>query len=190
MEKERKPAGQTSTGVHGKDNKSGLGLGCFIEFCHNEAKAKATFGVSVAALDGVALTGVPVHLPLEPSIGFGGLSAAQGEPREADSQPAAIELVGASLIDFVGEDRSRIAAKFAQIVLHGGLQIAAFIEIAPACLLQISITIHHRKVQFLPELGGIRALSTLDRPNMRLLQTDDTVLQTWVLLSNISFCWA
>ncbi len=77
--KERKPASQAATGIHGKYDKCGLGFGGFVQLGHNEIKAEAAFGDSVAALNRVALAGILVHLALELRVRFFGTSAAQRE---------------------------------------------------------------------------------------------------------------
>jgi len=41
------------TGIHGKYDKKSLGFGGFIQLGHNQIKAEAAFGVSVAAFNGV-----------------------------------------------------------------------------------------------------------------------------------------
>ena len=59
------------------------------------------------------------------------------------------EFVPTGLIDFVRQHRAGIAAEFAVVILHGGFEVAALIEVAPAGLLQKGVAIHHGKVQFL-----------------------------------------
>ena len=88
----------------------------------------------------------------------------------------AVGPVGSGLVDFIRQHSGGIAAKFAPVILHSGLQITAFVEILPAGLLQINVAIHHGKVQFLPKFRRVGTLAPLDRPDMGLLQTDDPIL--------------
>ena len=79
-----KPARQSETGVHGREDEGSLGLSSFIQLGKYAVKAKAAFGVSVTALDGISFTGIFVHLPLDFGVSFRGLSAAQGWAGQAD----------------------------------------------------------------------------------------------------------
>ena len=81
----RKPAHQSKTGVHGQEDEGRFGLSGFIQLGKNAVKSKTTFGISVAALDGISFTGILIHLPLDFGVGFRGLSAAQGWAGQADA---------------------------------------------------------------------------------------------------------
>ena len=59
-----KPTHQPKAGVHGQKNESGFGLSSLIQFGKNTVKAKAAFGVFVAALNGISFTGVCVYLAI------------------------------------------------------------------------------------------------------------------------------
>jgi len=63
-------------GIHGKDYKHGLSLGSFIQLSQNQVKAKAAFSGAIAALNGVALEGILVHLALKLNVRFIRTSAA------------------------------------------------------------------------------------------------------------------
>ncbi len=169
----RKPASQAAAGIHGKYYKRGLGLGGFVQLGHDQIKSEAAFSVSVAALNGVALARIFVHLTLEFRIGIIGSPAAQWEPRKPDIPSLAVEFICASLINFVCQHCRWIAAKLAEIIFHSGLKIGTLVEIVPAGLFQACVAVHHRKVQFLPKFSGVWTLSSADGTNMGLLQTDD-----------------
>ena len=157
-------------------NESGLGFGSFIKFREDAIQPETTLGIAVSTFDGVVLTGIAVHLTFDDSVGLRGFSAAQRRAGQADATLFAVELILSGLVDFVSEHGSGIAAELAEIVLHGGNQVAALVEIAPTGLLQEGEAVDDGKVQFLTELSWIGTFSTLDRPDMGLFQTDNTVV--------------
>ena len=175
-EKKRKPTPQSETGVHGQEDESRFGLSSFIQYGKYAVKAKTAFGVSVPALDGISFTGIFVHLPFDFDVSFGGLSAAQRQAGQADATFRTKEFIGAGLIDFVRQHRAGIEAKFAFVILHCSLEVAALIEAAPTGLLQKGVTIYHRKVQFLPKFCGVGTFPTLDWSDMGLFQANDPIL--------------
>ena len=61
----RKPAHQPVAGVHGQEDERGLSLGGFIQLRKNAVKAKAAFGVTAAALDGISFTGILEYLAFD-----------------------------------------------------------------------------------------------------------------------------
>ncbi len=67
-------------------------------------------------------------------------------------------------------------AEFPKIIFHSGFKVTAFVEIAPAGLLQIGVSILHGKMQFLPEFGGVWMFTPLDWTHMGWLQTNDPIL--------------
>ena len=142
----RKPTHQSETGVHGQEDEGRFGLSGFIQLGEYTVKAKAAFGVTDTALDGISFTGIFVHLPLDFGVRFRGLSAAQGRAGQADPTFGTKEFVGAGLIDFVRQYCAGIAAEFSFVILHRGFEVAALIEAAPAGLLPKGVAIHHRKV--------------------------------------------
>ena len=64
-------------------------------------RGKTAFGIAITVLDGVALAGISVDLPLDLCVRLVRLPAAQRGPGQADSALVAIELVGSGLINFV-----------------------------------------------------------------------------------------
>ena len=53
------------------------------------------------------------------------------------------------------------------------LKVTVFVEIAPAGLLQIGVSIHHGKVHLLTEFGEVWTFAPLERTHVGLLQTND-----------------
>ena len=48
-------------GIHGYENQCSLSLGGFIQFGSNQIQPKATFGISVSALNRITVTGIFVY---------------------------------------------------------------------------------------------------------------------------------
>ena len=80
------------------------------------------------------------------------------------------------LVNLVRQDRFRITAELPPVILRNRPQIGALIVIAPTGLLQKGIALHHREMELLPILRGIRPLSPIDRANKGLRQADDAIL--------------
>lgn len=49
-------AHQPVTGIHGKEDESGISLGSLIQFGKNTVKTEAMFGVSATTLNGISFT--------------------------------------------------------------------------------------------------------------------------------------
>jgi len=64
-------------GIHGYENQCSLSLGGFIQFGSNQIQPKATFGISVSALNRITVTGIFVDLALLFSVGLSGFGTAQ-----------------------------------------------------------------------------------------------------------------
>ena len=142
-EKKHKTTQQSVAGVHGKDDESGFGLGGFIEFREDAVKTKAPLGISTTAFNGISFTGILVHLPLDFSVCFGGFSAAQRQTGKANPKFGTKEFIGTCLVNSVSQHCAGIATKFPGVIFNSGLKIAAFIKVAPTCLLQKGVTIDH-----------------------------------------------
>lgn len=162
-------------GVHGQEDKCGFSLSGLIQFGEKSIKPETALGVTVAALNGVALARIPVCLPLDFRVSLVCFSAAQLGAGQADAVFFAVELVGSGLIDLVGKHRAGVAAELPGIVFHSGLQVATLIEVAPGGLLKIGVAIYHGQMQLLPEFRWVGPFSSLNWANMRLLQTNDPI---------------
>ena len=87
------------------------------------------------------------------------------------------------LVNLIGKNRSGVAAEFPVIILDYRSQVAAFVEISPARLFQKSEDIYNEKVQLMTEFRWIGCfLPPLNRADMRLLQTNDSVLADVVVV--------
>ena len=123
-------------------------------------RADSVFAVS--SLNGVAFTGIPIALPLDFGVSLRGFPTSQRRAGQPDAELGEEDFIAAGLVDPVRQNGAGIAAELAKIIFHSGLKVAAFVEIAPAGLHQIGISIHHGKVQFLPEFGGVWTFAPLD----------------------------
>ena len=109
-----------------------------------------------------------------------------GRAGQLDAELSAEHFIAAGLVDPIRQDGAGIAAKFPEIIFHSGFKVTAFVEIAPAGLLQIGVSVHHGKVQFLPEFGVVWTFAPLDRSTWGCSRLTVRSTQIWVPLSYIS----
>ena len=104
-------------------------------------RAASVFAVS--SLNGVAITGIPIDLALDFGVCLRGFPAARRRTGQPDAELGTEHFIPAGLVDPVRQNGAGIAAEFPKIIFHSGFKVTAFVEIAPAGLLQIGVSIHY-----------------------------------------------